>query len=85
MASQYLTDLLARRDAAAAELARLSPATLGGLANSSGGGESIDHQGHKRSLYDELKMLDEMITRQREIEGIEGSGPSPFFHVSGGR
>lgn len=84
MASQYLTDLIARRDAVAGELATINAAKPGGLPNSSGGGDSPDHQGYKRGLYDELKELDALIEAQRAREG-EAAGPKPFFVVSEGR
>lgn len=51
--------LIQRRNAICAELAALSSTTAGGKPNASGGGDMVhvDHQGYKRSLYEELREI----------------------------
>lgn len=51
--------LIQRRDAICAELAALSTTKAGGKPNSTGGGDMVhvDHQGYKRSLYEELREI----------------------------
>ena len=60
--------LIQRRDAICAELAALSSSTAGGKPNSSGGGDMVhvDHQGYKRSLYEELREINATLAA---IEG----------------
>lgn len=61
-------NLRTRRSAVLAELAAISSTTAGGKPNASGGGDKlhIDHVGYRKSLYDELAMINEMIAA---IEG----------------
>ena len=65
-----LTDLRTRRATVAAELAAMSITTAGGKPNamSADGGTSVDHVGFRKSLLDELKMLDEAILREAQVE-----------------
>lgn len=60
--------LLTRRDAILAELAAMSSSSAGGLPNATGGGDkvNIDHVGYRRSLYEELRMIEEQL---RAYEG----------------
>lgn len=60
----YIDDLKDRRDTVAAEIKALATTTAGGLPNASGQGSNVDHVGYKKSLYDELKMLDEVIATE---------------------
>ena len=65
----YLTDLEARRDAVAAELAAMSTSKAGGLPNVQGqrgaDGVNVDHVGWRKSLLDELAMLDKLIEKAK--------------------
>jgi hypothetical protein len=56
-----LENLTARRSAILAELAALGPTKAGGLPNSTTSG--IDHTGYKKSLYDELAQINELISQ----------------------
>ena len=56
-----ITDLETRRDAVLTQLAAMTSTSVGGLPNATGG-ESIDHEKHRKGLYDELKMINETIT-----------------------
>lgn len=60
--------LTQRRDAILAELASMSSTSAGGLPNATGGGDkvNIDHVGYRKSLYEELRMIDEQL---RSFEG----------------
>lgn len=51
----------ARMTAIYLELAALDSTKPGGLPNSSGGGDSIDHIGYKDALYRELEKLRELL------------------------
>jgi len=55
-------NLTARRDAIYAELAALDSTKAGGKPNTSGAGATVDHVGYKKSLYDELKQINELIS-----------------------
>jgi hypothetical protein len=55
-----LENLTARRTAVIAELAAISSATAGGMPNNPSG---VDHQGYKKSLYDELASLNPLIAQ----------------------
>lgn len=65
-----LEDLKTRRATVAAELAAMSKLTVGGKpnANTADGGTTVDHVGWRRSLLEELKMLDEAILREAEVQ-----------------
>jgi hypothetical protein len=65
-----LEDLKTRRATVAAELAAMSLTTIGGKpnANTADGGTTVDHVGFRRSLLEELKMLDEAIMREAEVQ-----------------
>ena len=56
-----LENLKTRRSAILTELAALSSTASGGKPNYTINGQSVDHIGYKRSLYDELKTIDELI------------------------
>ena len=60
-----LENLQTRKSNVLEELAGISATTAGGLPNHSGKAAS-DHVGYKKSLYDELKDINELI------EGIAG-------------
>lgn len=55
--------LKGRRDAVIAELNALSASRAGGKPNVMGPGVNVDHQGYKKSLYDELRELNAQISR----------------------
>lgn len=61
--AQIITDLLARRDTILTQLANMSPTTAGGLPNTSGTGDHVDHVGLRQSLYAELKELDVLLEK----------------------
>jgi len=65
-----LTDLRTRRATVAAQLAAMTITTVGGKPNAmtADGGTSVDHVGFRKSLLEELKMLDEAILREAEVE-----------------
>lgn len=62
-------NLATRKSAILAELAALDSTKAGGKPNTTGGGDkvSIDHVGYRKSLYEELAMINSMIA------SIEGS------------
>jgi len=70
--STYLQNLIARRDAIGVELAALDATKSGGKVNASLDGESHDHLGYKRGLYDELIKINSLIA----------AADGPFEHVS---
>lgn len=66
-----LTDLKARRATVASELASMSiTSSVGGKPNAmtADGGTSVDHVGFRKSLLEELKMLDEAILREADVQ-----------------
>lgn len=65
-----LDDLKARRAYVAAQLAAMLVTTVGGKpnANTADGGTTVDHVGYRRSLLEELKLLDEAILREAEVQ-----------------
>ena len=65
-----LEDLRTRRATVAAQLAAMTVSTIGGKpnANTADGGTTVDHVGYRRSLLEELKMLDEAIMREAEVQ-----------------
>jgi hypothetical protein len=65
-----LSDLRIRRATVAAELAAMTKLTMGGKPNAmtADGGTSVDHVGFRKSLLEELKMLDEAIMREAQVE-----------------
>ena len=69
-----LENLQTRRTAVTVELAALSATAAGGGINYSVDGQSFDHVGYKKSLYDELTQIDGLI------RGLEG----PYEHQSQG-
>jgi len=56
-----LENMQTRVTAIYVELAALSATKAGGKPNVSGSGDAVDHIGYKKSLYDELKSLNELI------------------------
>ena len=59
-----LNDLLTRRNAVEAELAAMSSSQAGGRPNIDGGGMgTVNHVGYRKSLYEELEMLNIQISR----------------------
>lgn len=68
-----LTNLLTRRSNILNELAALSSSTPGGKPNVQGGGAgTVDHVGYKKSLYEELELLN------RQIDMIQGPWEVPL-------
>lgn len=65
-----LSDLRTRRATVAAQLAAMTLTTVGGKPNAmtADGGTSVDHVGFRKSLLEELKMLDEAIIREAQVE-----------------
>lgn len=65
-----LEDLRTRRATVAAQLAAMTVSSIGGKpnANTADGGTTVDHVGYRRSLLEELKMLDEAILREAEVQ-----------------
>lgn len=61
--SEIIADLLTRRDAVLDQLAELISTSVGALPNTSGTGDHVDHVGLRRSLYDELAEIDQLIER----------------------
>lgn len=66
-----LENLKTRRDAVAAELAALSTSAAGGLPNAVGEGVNVDHQGYKKSLYEELEKLNDLILKYQGVGIVE--------------
>jgi hypothetical protein len=65
-----LDDLKTRRATVAAQLAAMTLTSVGGKpnANTADGGTTVDHVGFRKSLLEELKMLDEAILREAEVQ-----------------
>lgn len=80
----YLTDLEARRDAVAAELAAMSTSKAGGLPNVlaarnvSGVGLNVDHVGYRQSLLDELARLDALIAKAKQQADADAGNVGVF-------
>lgn len=55
-----LNNLLARKQQITTELAAMAAGTLPAVPNAQGAG-SIDFVGYRKSLYDELRSIDELI------------------------
>lgn len=70
----YLDDLRTRRTAVAAQIAALGTTAQGAKPNASGEGLNVDHTGYKKSLYQELKDVNELIAAA-ELDG-EGGTPA---------
>jgi hypothetical protein len=58
-----VTNLLTRRSAVTAEIAALDVSAAGGRPNVSGGQGTVDHVGYKRSLYEELAQIDQLLAQ----------------------
>ena len=56
-----LENLKTRRTAIYTELSELDATRAGGKPNAGGSGNTIDHVGYKRSLYDELDRINAQI------------------------
>lgn len=69
-----LENLQTRKSAILAELAALSTSAAGGLPNSTGPGTHIDHVGYRKSLYEELKMINEQIAASEGPWEVESQG-----------
>ena len=61
--TQVIQDLLTRRDAVLDQLAEMVSTSPGGLPNTSGTGDHVDHVGLRQSLYAELKEIDALLAR----------------------
>lgn len=66
MASANVTALKARRTAIINELNALDSTKAGGNPNTSGAGINVDHVGYKRSLYEELREINQLL---RQLDG----------------
>lgn len=86
MASAYIESLLVRRAAIVAELSVLDSTKAGGKPNLSqtDGGTAIDHMGYKKSLYNELKMIDEAIARDGATQAAIDAGEDGPFEIATG-
>lgn len=73
-----IENLQARRDAICAELAGLNSSKAGGKPNLVVDGQQVDHTGYKKSLYDELAMLD------KQIKLMQASEDGPFIFETRG-
>lgn len=75
----FLDDLRTRRATVAAQLAAMTVTSVGGKPNAmtADGGTSVDHVGYRKSLLEELKMLDDAILREAQVQsaldGDDGS------------
>ena len=83
MASAYVTGLLARRDAIAAELSTLNltasqPGAKPNLTNTDGG-SAIDHQGYKDALYRELKEIEDRLKNASTVDDALNGANDPFI------
>lgn len=58
-----IENLTTRRNAVAAELAALTSTSAGGGMNYTVDGQSVDHVGYRKSLYEELDRIDEQIAK----------------------
>jgi hypothetical protein len=65
-----LEDLKARRATVASTLASMTIFTVGGKPNAmtADGGTSVDHVAFRKSLLEELKLLDEAILREADVQ-----------------
>lgn len=84
--ANYVDSLRARRLAVAQELANLDASAPGGLPNlaQQDGGTSVDHVGYRKSLYDELKMLDELIIANEMVDAAGDDNDGPVEEVTYG-
>jgi hypothetical protein len=57
-----LDNLLTRRSNIIAELAAMSPTASGGKPSYSIDGQQVDHVAYRKSLYEELALLNQQIT-----------------------
>lgn len=55
--AQSMAQLITRRDAILAELAGMTASSSGGQANTTGTGDHVDHDGHRKALYEELERI----------------------------
>lgn len=68
-----IENLTTRRNAVAAELAALTSTSAGGGLNYNVDGQMVDHVGYRKSLYEELKQIDEAIA------AINATDNGPFM------
>jgi hypothetical protein len=86
----YLTNLISRREAIAAELAALDGLTTEGKNAAGGkpnlshtdGGTAIDHQGYKASLYAELLNIDKLIREDAQTQATIAAGSREPFEIA---
>ena len=76
MASAYLTNLITRRDAIAAELAAMNTTKAGGLptVKDREGGTTIDHVQYRLSLLEELKDINSQIKDAQNVDDAANGG-----------
>lgn len=65
-AAEVVEQLKTRRDAIVDELAALTSTAAGGKPNSSGL-TGVDHIGYKKSLYDELAMIEQQLAANQDF------------------
>lgn len=64
-------NLLTRREAVCAELAAMTSTSNGGRPTYNIDGQMVDHAGYKKSLYEELAMIDKQLAGlQTPSEGL---------------
>ncbi len=62
MTSEELNQLKTRRAAITAEISQLNQSTAGGKPSYTIDGQSVDHVGYRKSLYDELDRINQAIS-----------------------
>lgn len=67
-------NLKTRRDAIGAELAAMSSTSAGGKPSYSINGQSVSHTEYRKSLYDELAMIDQQLARAEGPIEVETLG-----------
>lgn len=72
----YRSNLVKRRDQVAQKLADMDRDALAGSkpnVKTADGGTTVDHVGYRKSLYEELSMIDELINKFDMQGGDSGS------------
>lgn len=59
--AQQVDALLTRRDAVLTQLAEMAATSIGGMPNTNGTGDHLDHVGLRKSLYDELRQINDVL------------------------
>lgn len=87
MPSDYINNLIIRRDTVAAELAALTrtSGTPGSLPNLkyTDGGPTVDHSRYKMDLYKELREINQQILDAQAVEAsMADDEDGPFEHAT---